>query len=349
MNKRIFELDILRGLTIALMIIVDSPPDIIYETLRHAVWEGIHMADTVFPSFVFVMGTSAAISASKRTPSMTKIFRRTAILFGIGILLNLFIQIRIDAEHLRFFGILQRLALSYFFGMLILLKLKDTAKILLAAFLLLIISSLGFHIYAPTAPFDVASNISHTIDYIFPGADNMLTPKQEPEGLYGTMASTASMLFGIVAGKLLIQNERQKLILYGAGLLVCGYFWSYFDLVIKQLWTAPFALLNAGGDVLLLAAFGILFEYLPRTKKYFCLFDSLGKNPIFFFVVLNMTLIFAFTEKVGEIPLWSWLYQNTFQGLINVELSTTLFCVAWCLILMIFAEFLNRRNIFIKF
>ena len=344
--NRIFELDILRGLTIALMIIVDSPPDLIYKTLQHSAWEGITLADTIFPAFVFAMGAAAAVSMSKRTPTFKKILRRTIILFGIGVLLNLFTQYRLDMEHLRFFGVLQ--TLTYFFGMLILLKLKNTAQIFTAAFLLLIISSAGFHIYAPAAPFDEAANISRAVDYILPGVNHIYEPTHDPEGLYGTLASTASMLFGVLAGKFLLQNNRQKLILSGAGLLIFGYGWSFFDIVVKKIWTAPFALLNAGGDMILLAVLGILFKSLPRTKKFFSPFDSFGKNPIFFFVFLYLVLIFSISQNISGVSLWVLLYQKTFAGFISTEFASLLFCVAWCSILAILAEILNRRKIFIR-
>ena len=81
MSKRIFELDILRGLTIALMIIVDAPPDAIYKILQHAEWEGLTLADIVFPAFVFAMGMAAAISTARRQPSPQKIFLRAGVLF----------------------------------------------------------------------------------------------------------------------------------------------------------------------------------------------------------------------------------------------------------------------------
>ena len=120
MNRN-FELDILRGLSIALMIIVDAPPDAIYETLQHSAWEGMTLADTIFPAFVFAMGTSAAFATARRQPSLIKIFRRAGLLFAVGFLLNVLIFFCFDTEHIRIFGVLQRLALVYFFGMLILL------------------------------------------------------------------------------------------------------------------------------------------------------------------------------------------------------------------------------------
>ncbi|MBQ7704471.1 MAG: DUF1624 domain-containing protein [Selenomonadaceae bacterium] len=347
MNRN-FELDILRGLTIALMIIVDAPPDAIYKTLQHSAWQGLTLADTVFPAFVFAMGAATAFSISRRQPSLKKICRRAGLLFFAGILLNGLTFFCYGLEHFRFFGILQRLATVYFFGMLILLKLKSAAQISAAAFLLLIISSAGFHIYAPENPFDEMKNISGAADLIFPGVNHIYEKTHDPEGIYGNLASTATMLFGILTGKFLLKKERWKILLYGAGILILGYGWSYFDIVSKKIWTAPFALLNAGGDMILIAVLGILFEKLPRSKKFFRPFDSLGKNPLFFFLLSNVLVILMCTIEIEGVPIWILIYQKTFAGLIGVEFGALIFCVNWCALLIIPAEFLNRRGIIIK-
>ena len=275
--NRIFELDVLRGLTIALMIIVDAPPDVMYETLQHAAWQGINLADTIFPAFVFAMGTAAAISTSRRQPSPKKILFRAGILFAVGFLLNVLIYFCFDWANLRLFGVFQRLAITYILGMVIFLKLKNAAQISLAAILLLLISSLGFHIYAPENPFDEMHNISGAVDKIFPGVNHIYEETHDPEGLYGTFASAASMLFGILAGKFLLKNKLWKMILYGAGILILGYGWSFFDIAAKKIWTAPFALLNAGGDMIFLAALVILFKKLPRLRNIFARLNRWGK------------------------------------------------------------------------
>ncbi len=348
MSNRIFELDILRGLTVALMIIVDAPPDVMYKFLQHAQWEGINAADLIFPAFVFAMGMAAAISTSKRQPSPKKIFLRAGILFFVGFLLNVLIYFCFDWANLRLFGVLQRLALTYFFGMIIFLKLKNAAQISAAAILLLIISSAGFHIYAPENPFDEMHNISGAVDKIFPGVNHIYTPTHDPEGLYGIFASVASMLFGILAGKFLLKNELRKIILCGAAILILGYCWSFFDIVAKKIWTAPFALLNAGGDMIFIAALVILFKNFPRLRKYFRPLESLGKNPFFFFVAMNVSLIFLCSTMIFGTPLWLLLYRITFQGFISAEFGTLVFCVTWCLIWLIPAEIFNRRGIILK-
>jgi predicted acyltransferase len=232
--------------------------------------------------------------------------------------------------------------------MLIFLKLKNAAQISAAAFLLLIISSAGFHIYAPENPFDEMQNISNAVDKIFPGVNHIYTATHDPEGLYGTFASAASMLFGILAGKFLLKNELWKMILYGTGILILGYGWSFFDIAAKKIWTAPYALLNAGGDMIFLALLVILFKSLPRLKKIFRPIEALGKNPFFFFVAANVSTILLCSIKIFDTPLWILIYQKTFQGFISVEFGTLIFCVAWCLLWIIPAEIFNRRGIILK-
>ena len=66
-SKRILALDILRGITIAGMILVNNPGSWghIYAPLRHAEWNGFTPTDLVFPFFMFIMGISTYISLKK--------------------------------------------------------------------------------------------------------------------------------------------------------------------------------------------------------------------------------------------------------------------------------------------
>ena len=199
--KRIYSLDVLRGVAIMIMVFVDAPPGVAYPIFIHAPWEGLTFADFAFPGFVFAMGVSAAVSTAKREPSIKKILKRVATLFAVGLIFNTIpfifawlIRPEFTAanfysgaiEHMRFFGILQRLALTYALGMLIVRFIRNDLGILIAAFAMLIVSSAGFHLYAPDNPFAEAHNISRTVDYLF-GANHIYLPSHDPEGLYGSV------------------------------------------------------------------------------------------------------------------------------------------------------------------
>ena len=332
-DMRIYSLDVLRGIAIAIMLFLDAPPDKIYSILQHAEWEGMTVPDIAFPMFAFAMGAGAAISMSKRPFTTKRILKRTAALFALGLLLNM------GAENVRLFGVLQRLALTYAFGIFIVRAIKNDVGIFIAAIMLLTLSSLGYHIYAPENPFAEAHNISRAIDYIFPGAEHIYTPTHDPEGLYGAIAGTASVLFGYLAGKTLIRREIFLMVELGLVLLIAGGIWSEVDIIAKKLWTTPFALINAGGDFLLLALLTKL-----GTKKFLQPFDALGRNPLFFFFANNLVLMFLTMEG----GIYFWLYEHTTAEIISVEFGATLFCALWCMLWFPIAELFKRFNVVIK-
>lgn len=343
MTERIFSIDAFRGLAVLIMIIVDAPPAESYEILAHSDWAGMTIADLAFPAFVFVMGFSAAISNSRRPATYKKIFVRAGLLFLIGMIFNekwhifsyLFLEDYTEenlysgaVEHFRFFGILQRLALNYFFGMLIAKLLDDDKKICFAAFVLLMASSIGFHFYSPENPFNKLDNLSRAVDLIFPGANHiyLYDDLNDPEGLYGTIASTASMLFGFLAGKIFLYNHEKnfQLIIFGITLLIIGIGWSYFDIIAKKIWTAPFALINAGIGA-------IFMSMLLRTEKlkdFLKPLAALGKSPLFFFIASNVGIVFLIV--IGFLH------------------DTEIFCWVWAVLWIIIAVILDKFGVVIK-
>ena len=369
-KERFYSLDVLRGVAIAIMLFLDAPPDKIYSILEHAPWAGLTLPDIALPIFAFAMGAGAAISMSKREPSTKRILTRSAIMFAVGLSItfiwNIFELIFVHdftpenffyvmVTHVRLFGIIQRLAITYALGIFLARAIKSNVGILIAAFAMLIFSSAGFHLYAPDNPFDEAHNISSTVDFIFPGANHIYVPTHDPEGLYGSIAGTASVLFGFLAGRVLIDNSaiRDKIFLLGAAgiaLLIVGGLWSMSDIVSKKLWTSPFTLINAGGDAIFLALLMKIFNDLPDTKKFFRPLKALGTNPLFFFTAncLVLTVMNFLPTPDGGLGIYLWLYEHTTQGLISLEFGGTLFCVLWCLMWLPLAEMLYRRGILIK-
>lgn len=360
--RRIYSLDVLRGVAIAIMLFLDGPPDKLYSILEHPQWAGLTIPDVALPMFAFAMGAGAAISMSRREPTTKKILRRAAFMFLIGVLLELqplvmlwicnpdftaadFLERAII--HGRLFGIIQRLAITYALGMFIALAIKNSRGIFLAAIILLIISSAGYHIYAPLNPFDEMHNISQAVDYIFPGVNHIYRPTHDPEGLYGSLAGTASVLFGFLAGRILIDDTRDKIFIFcaaGVILLIAGGVWSFADIISKKLWTTPYALINAGLDFLLLALFTKI------DLKIFQPLKALGTNPLFFYVMNNALLTCLYIIPTGNVSEGIYLqtYYNTTQGLISTEFGATLFCAIWALLWLPIAEFFYLRGIIIK-
>ncbi|XP_024215499.1 heparan-alpha-glucosaminide N-acetyltransferase isoform X2 [Halyomorpha halys] len=117
-NSRVQSLDAFRGLTIVLMLFVNYGGGK-YKYFQHTPWNGLTIADIVFPWFAFIMGMSLLLSVSalyrntnSRSAVFLKVFLRSLVLIVLGIMLNSVNHD--DIYKIRFPGVLQRLGLSYF-------------------------------------------------------------------------------------------------------------------------------------------------------------------------------------------------------------------------------------------
>ena len=371
LNQRDNSLDALRGLAVIIMVMVDAPPDFdaIYPLLTHSPWQGITIADLAFPGFVFTMGVSAAFSLKKRRnwKIIAKIAKRTLLIFIIGLLFNITPAILSwllvdgyddaalsNAVHSwRLFGVLQRLALTYAAGTFIALLVKKDRLLLLTAFVLMLLSSAGFHLYNPHNPFDKFANISQAVDLLFPGevhAYQYYGLPFDPEGLYGTLDSTATMLLGVWAGKKILRQHRSLLVLISLVLIVTGFMWSHIDIISKPLWTAPYALLTSGVNMLLLPLLGSLLSRLPFARRLLRPFLAFGCNPLFFYLLTNFGLILLWTlpSPTAGIPTYPWLWQHTVKDFGSLPFSSTLFVMMWCSLWYPLANWLYKHNIIIK-
>ena len=215
-KKRLLALDVLRGMTIAGMVLVNNPGSWghIYAPLRHAEWNGLTPTDLVFPFFLFMMGVSMYISLKKfefrlNKDLLVKVLRRTAVIFFIGIAIHTFSNIlwgwngwdsvMPSLLHVRILGVLQRLALAYCLGSLIVTTCRHRVLPYLIGGLLLGYAVLlqignGF-VYGP-------ENILSKVDCAIIGLSNMYNDNSiEPEGLLGTIPSVAHVLIGFCVGK----------------------------------------------------------------------------------------------------------------------------------------------------
>ena len=365
---RIFSLDMLRGVFVATIFFFDAPPDKMYPILAHAPWEGFTLAEFGFPLFAFIMGVSMAISLSRRNPPLKRLLKRVSIIFALGIFLgtlpyifslmfveNFTARNFLDSAiiHGRLFGIFQRLALTYLFAVLLVRVIKNDVGIFIAAFILLALSSAGYHIYAPENSFAIEHNISQAVDYIFPGKNHIYFPTHDPEGLYGCLAGTASVLFGYLAGRILIDNANLRdriffMVAVGIVLLISGGLWSFTDIISKNLWTTPYALINAGVDFIWLAIFMKIFDAGFKMTKIYQLLIAFGRNPLFFFFANCVVVLFLFILPVGDTNAYFWLYRHTTAGIISQEFGTMLFCILWTIIWFPVAAIFHRLNLVIK-
>jgi predicted acyltransferase len=259
-SSRLRALDVFRGLTVALMILVNcSGSDETYPLLEHAPWHGLTFADLVFPAFLVVVGISAAFShAARRTRGQSpgEIERHVAVralgLFGLGLMVNFFLYPGSFGE-LRWLGVLQRIALCSLavsaFLVLDRPALEPAAAAALLAGYWLLLTRLAAPGHAP-GDLTPEGNLASWLDRRLM-AGHMMTPVQDPEGLLSTLPALATSLIGLTAGRVLVRaraEPRAAAVLGAIGLALAalGASWGLAFPLNKHLWTSSYALTTAG-------------------------------------------------------------------------------------------------------
>lgn len=370
--QRFLALDVLRGMTVCFMIIVNTPGNgaTSYAPLNHAHWHGFTPTDLVFPTFMFVVGNALAF-AMKKWETLTdaqvigRILKRTIIIFLLGYLMYWFpfvhwsINHQLEANpfsHTRVMGVLQRIALGYFFASLMIRYLKPSTVFTLSlVFLLvywLILKTLGDH----SDPYNMLTNAGTRLDLWLLGENHLYHGEGvafDPEGVLSTLPAIANVTFGYLAGKWMLEKGKTyegltKLLLAGAAAVAIALAWDPVFPINKKLWTGSFVLLTVGIDCVLLAALAYVVDFLQRTKwTYF--FQVFGKNPLFIYLLSELGAILLWFIPVGEKhqPLYSWLYQNIFQHA-GMYFGSFLFAITFMLFCWLVGYVLDKRKIYVR-
>ncbi|MDE7115838.1 MAG: heparan-alpha-glucosaminide N-acetyltransferase domain-containing protein, partial [Muribaculaceae bacterium] len=297
-TKRLLSLDIMRGMTIVCMIIVNNgggPQS--YRHLGHSAWNGITVCDLVFPFFLFIMGVTTYISLAKTAfvpsaVSLRKIFRRTALIMLIGWAIHWFANVCygkgwLDFGHLRLTGVLTRIALCYGVVSLMALFMSRKAMAVTAAVLLTVYGAtlLLFNGYE-----NDLSNVNAVVDrFLLP--EGLLYTKRpvDPEGILGTVPAIAHTVIGFCCGALLMRKESLevrllKLFVVAALLLAGGFILSGILPENKRIWSPSYVLLTCGMAAALLATISY-FTDVRGWRRGMAFFESFGVNPLFLYVL----------------------------------------------------------------
>lgn len=336
-SQRYIALDVLRGMTVAGMILVNNPGSWshIFAPLEHAKWAGCTPTDLVFPFFLFVVGAAMAFSFAKYNESLTaastkKLLKRGVLIFLVGLALNAFPFLPTNLNpnlsygenlaeywrHVRIFGVLQRIAMCYILGGLIALWLQKPKKIIPAmAFLMVIHWMILLLIGDPSAEMvngakgalSLAGQGAGAIDIAIAGENHIYHGfgiPFDPEGLLGMLSGSCTLLMGFLLGNLIRTHENKIEVvtkLYTIGLIsvAAGYVWGNWLPIIKALWTGSYVL-YAGGWSTIMLAFFIYFIDVKGKEKIFTPFKALGMNPLFAFVMAGL-----FAKILGRIIKWT--------------------------------------------
>ena len=360
MKDRILSVDIFRGATIILMVLVNTPGtwSAVYAPFLHAEWHGYTPTDLVFPFFLFIVGTSIVFSYKNKKIDAgvyKKIAIRTLKLIGLGLFLGAFLitpPFIKDFADIRFPGVLQRIGVVFFFAAI--LFVNSSWKTLLGIAITLLV---GYWMLMTLVPVDgVAStlerapnNLANWLDVKVFGSHNY-KPDYDPEGLLSTIPSIASSLLGIFTGLILTSKQPKKAtILMGIGgaMLIIGHLWDIVFPINKALWTSSFVLVTAGWANLVLA----LIYYLTDVKgiTFGSIFRYAGANAIVVYFLSSFIAKVMGQIRIGETSLHGWLFNTIYvHDFMSLQLSSLLYGLTVVAFYCLLAYFLHQRKLFIK-
>ncbi|MCX5785211.1 MAG: heparan-alpha-glucosaminide N-acetyltransferase domain-containing protein [Elusimicrobia bacterium] len=364
-KSRLLSLDAFRGITIAAMIIVNTPGNQeAYKQLDHAEWNGCTMTDLVFPFFLFIVGVSLVFSLSKRLERdggkglAPQIFKRTLIIYALGMVLN-----AIPNYHpstIRILGVLQRIALCYCAASFIFIKTTLRAQIAIAACALV-----GYWLVMTQIPvpgygagiLTKEGSLASWLDRLVLGAHTYRQGVYDPEGILSTIPALVTTMFGIFTG-LWLRSARtagkktRGLMRAGALMFITGWLWSLSFPLNKALWTSSYVLYTGGLALWLLALCYWLIE-IRDIKAWSKPFEIFGINAIAAYMLpiflLKFLVLYKLNVPGGEpVQLRIFICDHIFGTWLSPLNASAAFAFSYMALWLGFFWLLYRRNIFIK-
>lgn len=356
-------LDVLRGLTVALMIVVNTPGDPLatFAPLKHAAWHGFTPTDWVFPTFMFMVGAAMSFSIGRYQTErafLTKVVRRTAVIFLLGVLMYWFPFVHRDGAGwvasplagIRIFGVLQRIALGYGFAAVIVRYGggRGAAWFSVAALL-------GYWaVLASFGDLSMTGNAVVRLDRFLMGNDHLYHGEGlpfDPEGLLSTLPAIVNTLAGYFAAALWRKRGGtfetvSWLMVLGAAAIGVALAWNPFLPINKKLWTGSFVALTVGLDLVVLGALVFVIDiqaWWPRPR----FFPVFGRNPLFCYLLSELGVTVMQVVRIDGRPMYEVGYQSVFRPF-GAYTGSLLFAVSWMLVCWGAGLVLDRRGIYLR-
>ncbi len=399
MNQRYYSLDVFRGATVALMILVNNPGTWahIYAPLKHAPWHGCTPTDLVFPFFLFAVGNAMSFVMPKLEQAgdgmfWKKVIKRTLIIFLIGLLLNWSPFVKWNGDvlemkplaDLRIMGVLQRIALCYFFASVIVYYFKQRGAFVTAAVLLLLYWMLCLLLGTPGDPYSINGWFGNSIDKNILGEAHLYMGEGvpfDPEGLMSTFAAIVQVIFGYLVGDYIQKKTRlnnevgqgntnenntngsyqmiASLFVTATILTVTGLAWGMVFPINKKIWTSSYTIYTTGLAIYTIATM-IWFIEIKQAKNWLTkFFDVFGKNPLFIFVLsgflpraLGLIRIPNGINNEGlpkYLSPFGWFYEHICKRVPGIpENGSLVYAISMIIIYWAICYWLDKKKIYIK-
>lgn len=362
-TNRLVSLDVFRGITIAGMVLVNNPGtwEHIYWPLEHASWHGWTPTDLVFPFFLFIVGVAITLAFGRRVESggttrdlYLKVIKRALIIFAIGLFLNAFPYFGLS--ELRIPGVLQRIAVCYFFASIIFLNTKVRTQVAITIGLLLFYWLLVKFVPAPgfaAGDLTKEGSLPSYVDRVVFGKHVWAQAKvYDPEGLLSTIPALATTLIGVLTGHW-FRTEKSRMekapgmFVVGAVCIALGWAWNSFFPINKALWTSSYVLFTGGLALQFLALCYWLID-IKGYRRWAKPFEVFGLNAIALYVGAGLMADLLGVIKVGGSSLGSWIYRNVFASWAAPVNASLAFAICFVLVWLALMWILYRRKIFLR-
>ena len=356
-KRRIQALDILRGITVAAMIVVNNGASskVSYAQLLHSEWNGLTLCDMVFPSFLFIVGVSTYLSLGKvaggwSRPLAYKIFRRTLLIALIGWGLHWFGHLLegdlFPVGTFRLTGVLPRIAVCYCLASVAVVSIRRDLMWWIVAALLILYGALLLY---GNGLVNSADNIIARVDRWVLGAGHIYAKRPiDPEGLVSNVGALAHTIVGVCIGMVVVDRRLDmphkllKIMAVGFGLLLLALCAEAIVPVNKRIWSPSFVLVTCGLVSLALGAVSYLVD-VRGGGKALGLFTIYGVNPLFLYVL---------SELVSEVMAFTHAKTAVYECILSVvgvpQLSSAIYAVCFSLAFCAIGYPLYKRKIYIK-
>jgi predicted acyltransferase len=382
MNNRYYSLDVFRGATVALMILVNNPGSWahIYSPLEHASWHGCTPTDLVFPFFLFAVGNALSFVMSRFEQAGTvfflkKVLKRALLIIAIGLFLNWSPFIRWEGEHLvgkawggvRIMGVLQRIALCYLFAALLVYFTKTKGAFVISCVLLLLYWFICTWLGAPGNPYSLAGYFGTTIDISIIGINHIYKGEGlafDPEGLSSTLPAIVQVVLGYFVGQYIQQKGKSfemlgHLCIAGIILTFAGYCWDMTFPVNKKIWSSSYVLYTTGLAIFTMTTLIFFIEFKGARGAWTKFFDVFGKNPLFIFVLsgflprlLGLIRVkdhFTSEGKPVYLSPFGWFYEHICRPVSSdLRNGSLLYALVMILFYWLIVYVLDKKKIYIK-
>lgn len=382
MKERYYSLDVFRGATVALMILVNNPGSwsYMFSPLKHAPWHGCTPTDLVFPFFLFAVGNAMAfvmprLENAGTGPVLVKIFRRTILIFLIGVFLNWSPFVRWQGEELvgrqfeslRFLGVLQRIALAYCFAALIVYFFKVRGAFFLSMVILLAYWALCFMLGDPVKPYSLEGFFGTHLDRAVLGENHMYKGEGvpfDPEGLASTLPAIVQVIFGYFVGRYIQLKGKtyemlSNLFVGGCILVFAGFMWDLSFPINKKIWTSSYVCYTTGLAMMVLGFMIYLVEFREIRGAWSRFFVVFGKNPLFIFALSSFLPrvqgLIRWVDHIGAngkpvyMNPFSWFYQYICKPLSDKpEVGSLVYALCMIAFYWLIVWWLDRRKVYIR-